>query len=126
MSVTIRDTIPDLELEAYVGSTPEPKRFRLTDFRGSWVVLFFYPRDFTFICPDRAAGLRRARERIRRRGCRARRREHRQLLEPSSVVRVRSDALRRALSRRRRHVAGNVGCLRASCFRTARRSVRRS
>jgi len=23
----------------------------LSDFKGKWVVLFFYPRDFTFICP---------------------------------------------------------------------------
>ncbi|HXV26573.1 MAG TPA: peroxiredoxin [Candidatus Paceibacterota bacterium] len=23
----------------------------LADYRGKWVVLFFYPRDFTFICP---------------------------------------------------------------------------
>lgn len=23
----------------------------LSDFKGRWVVLFFYPRDFTFICP---------------------------------------------------------------------------
>lgn len=23
----------------------------LNDYRGKWVVLFFYPRDFTFICP---------------------------------------------------------------------------
>jgi len=51
MTVTIRDHVPDLELEAYVASIPETKRFHLTDFRGSWVVLFFYPRDFTFICP---------------------------------------------------------------------------
>lgn len=23
----------------------------LSDFKGKWVVLFFYPRDFTFVCP---------------------------------------------------------------------------
>jgi peroxiredoxin (alkyl hydroperoxide reductase subunit C) len=51
MSVTVRDHVPDLELEAYVSTSCEPKRFRLSDYEGSWIVLFFYPRDFTFVCP---------------------------------------------------------------------------
>jgi peroxiredoxin (alkyl hydroperoxide reductase subunit C) len=25
--------------------------YRLSDFKGKWVVLFFYPLDFTFVCP---------------------------------------------------------------------------
>lgn len=29
----------------------EFKKISLNDYRGTWVVLFFYPRDFTFICP---------------------------------------------------------------------------
>jgi peroxiredoxin 2/4 len=29
----------------------EFKRLSLTDYKGKWLVLFFYPRDFTFICP---------------------------------------------------------------------------
>jgi peroxiredoxin (alkyl hydroperoxide reductase subunit C) len=51
MTSNVRTPVPDLELEAYIASSSEPKRFRLADYRGSWVVLFFYPRDFTFICP---------------------------------------------------------------------------
>jgi len=27
------------------------KKISLSDYKGKWVVLFFYPRDFTFICP---------------------------------------------------------------------------
>jgi peroxiredoxin (alkyl hydroperoxide reductase subunit C) len=27
------------------------KTFNLADYRGEWVVLFFYPLDFTFVCP---------------------------------------------------------------------------
>lgn len=26
-------------------------QFRLSDYRGKWVVVFFYPGDFTFVCP---------------------------------------------------------------------------
>ncbi|WP_438846662.1 alkyl hydroperoxide reductase subunit C [Asticcacaulis taihuensis] len=29
----------------------QPRRFALVDYRGHWVVLFFYPADFTFVCP---------------------------------------------------------------------------
>ena len=27
------------------------RKISLSDYRGKWLVLFFYPRDFTFICP---------------------------------------------------------------------------
>ncbi len=27
------------------------KELKLSDFKGKWVVLFFYPADFTFVCP---------------------------------------------------------------------------
>jgi alkyl hydroperoxide reductase subunit AhpC len=41
---------PDFMLEGYApdGSF---KNYGLKDFKGKWVVLFFYPLDFTFICP---------------------------------------------------------------------------
>lgn len=29
----------------------EFKEISLSDYKGTWLVLFFYPRDFTFICP---------------------------------------------------------------------------
>jgi peroxiredoxin 2/4 len=29
----------------------EIKKYDLTDYKGKWVVFFFYPADFTFICP---------------------------------------------------------------------------
>ena len=51
MSIKVGTQAPDVEVEAYVPSEPEAKRLSLSDYRGSWIVLFFYPRDFTFICP---------------------------------------------------------------------------
>lgn len=45
----VGDTIPDLEVEAYHDG--EIKKFKLSDFRGKWLVIAFYPADFTFICP---------------------------------------------------------------------------
>jgi len=29
----------------------EFKEIKLSDYKGKWVVLFFYPLDFTFVCP---------------------------------------------------------------------------
>lgn len=41
---------PDFEAEAYYPNG-EVKKIRLSDFKGKWVVLLFYPADFTFVCP---------------------------------------------------------------------------
>lgn len=40
---------PQFEAEAVIGS--EIKNIKLADYKGKWVVLFFYPLDFTFVCP---------------------------------------------------------------------------
>lgn len=39
----------DFELEAY--HEDKVKKVSLSDYKGKWVVLFFYPADFTFVCP---------------------------------------------------------------------------
>ncbi|HBO99712.1 TPA: thioredoxin peroxidase [Candidatus Uhrbacteria bacterium] len=31
-------------------------QYRLSEYKGKWVVLFFYPLDFTFICPTEITG----------------------------------------------------------------------
>lgn len=40
---------PDFTAEGYFKG--EKRKYSLTDYRGKWVVLFFYPLDFTFVCP---------------------------------------------------------------------------
>ena len=40
---------PDFEAIAYAGG--DFKNIKLSDYRGKWVILFFYPADFTFVCP---------------------------------------------------------------------------
>ena len=42
---------PDFDEEAYFPEKDEIRRIRLSDYRGKWIVLFFYPADFTFVCP---------------------------------------------------------------------------
>ena len=34
----------------------EFKEIQLSDYRGKWLVLFFYPLDFTFVCPTEIKG----------------------------------------------------------------------
>ena len=41
---------PDFTTDAVTGDG-EFKTIKLSDYKGKWVVLFFYPLDFTFICP---------------------------------------------------------------------------
>jgi peroxiredoxin (alkyl hydroperoxide reductase subunit C) len=46
---------PDFEASAYVNGGF--KNVKLSDYKGKWVVLFFYPGDFTFVCPTELAAL---------------------------------------------------------------------
>ncbi|MFC1720964.1 alkyl hydroperoxide reductase subunit C [Patescibacteria group bacterium] len=41
--------VPDMELEAF--QDEDVKKIKLSDYKGKWAILFFYPADFTFICP---------------------------------------------------------------------------
>jgi len=38
----------------------------LSDYRGKWLVFFFYPRDFTFICPTELKGFSKAEEEFKK------------------------------------------------------------
>ncbi len=50
-AVQVGRLAPEFEAEAYVRDEPGPRTVSLAEYRGRWVVLFFYPRDFTFVCP---------------------------------------------------------------------------
>lgn len=59
---------PDFALDALV-STEKGKEFRkitLSEQRGKWVVLFFYPADFSFVCPTEIKGFGQAIEEFRK------------------------------------------------------------
>ena len=47
--MNIGEKIPDLTLEAY--HNEEIKKIKLSKYKGKWLVLLFYPADFTFVCP---------------------------------------------------------------------------
>ena len=45
----VQKKAPDFDTEAVIGK--DFKKVKLGDYKGKWVVLFFYPLDFTFVCP---------------------------------------------------------------------------
>jgi NADH-dependent peroxiredoxin subunit C len=47
--VQIGHTVPDFELEVFVDE--KIKKVKLSDYKGKWLVVLFYPADFTFVCP---------------------------------------------------------------------------
>jgi alkyl hydroperoxide reductase subunit AhpC len=50
--LTVGNKLPQFSVQACVGSTPDDL-CEITDktYAGKWLVLLFYPKDFTFICP---------------------------------------------------------------------------
>jgi alkyl hydroperoxide reductase subunit AhpC len=62
MAVQVSKQAPDFTLEAVVGG--KTTRVSLTDYDGKWVVLFFYPLDFTFVCPTELTGFNEALEKF--------------------------------------------------------------
>lgn len=49
IGAVVGSVVPDVETEGYVHD--EIKKFKFSDYRGSWLIVFFYPADFTFVCP---------------------------------------------------------------------------
>jgi len=51
----INESAPDFSAEAFIND--EVKKIKLSDYKGKWVILFFYPADFTFVCPTELGDL---------------------------------------------------------------------
>ena len=57
---------PDFELEAVIGG--EFNTVRLSDYKGKWLVLFYYPLDWTFVCPTEIREFSRRLDEFRKEG----------------------------------------------------------
>jgi alkyl hydroperoxide reductase subunit AhpC len=53
MTVRVGKPAPDVDVavEAYVRGEAQPRRVTVAGYNGRWLVLFFYPRDFSRVCP---------------------------------------------------------------------------
>ncbi|SFJ46594.1 peroxiredoxin [Thermoflavimicrobium dichotomicum] len=51
MSNLVGKPAPDFELESTKNLETLNENVKLSDYKGKWLVLFFYPMDFTFVCP---------------------------------------------------------------------------
>jgi peroxiredoxin (alkyl hydroperoxide reductase subunit C) len=58
---------PDFKLQAY--DDGEIKEVSLSDYKGKWVYLLFYPLDFTFVCPTEVLKFGKMVGEFRKRNC---------------------------------------------------------
>jgi peroxiredoxin (alkyl hydroperoxide reductase subunit C) len=47
--VKVGHPVPDFEFEVY--HDDKVNKMRLSDYKDKWLIVFFYPADFTFVCP---------------------------------------------------------------------------
>ena len=52
MTVLVGREAPEFSAAAVMGDGTINEDFKLSDYRGKYVVLFFWPLDFTFVCPS--------------------------------------------------------------------------
>ena len=65
--LSINKPAPDFSAQAYQNEQVKP--VKLADFKGKWLVLVFYPADFTFICPTELGDLADHYEEFQKLGC---------------------------------------------------------
>jgi peroxiredoxin (alkyl hydroperoxide reductase subunit C) len=53
---------PDFSMNSVSGNGEQFSKVSLGDYKGKWLVLFFYPLDFTFVCPTEITALSDAAE----------------------------------------------------------------
>jgi peroxiredoxin (alkyl hydroperoxide reductase subunit C) len=53
--LTIGQSLPEFKGEAILPNG-EFSQINFSDYKGKWIVLFFYPFDFTFVCPTEILG----------------------------------------------------------------------
>ena len=64
-SARIGQPAPYFDMHSTKNMATLEERVRLTDYRGQWLILFFYPADFSFVCPTETRGFAEHYEQIR-------------------------------------------------------------
>jgi peroxiredoxin (alkyl hydroperoxide reductase subunit C) len=68
MTRLIGKEAPDFKMEAIDGKGELFVNVSLNDYKGKWLVLFFYPLDFTFVCPTEITGISKRIEEFKKLG----------------------------------------------------------
>jgi len=67
MSTLVTKEAPNFKAQAVFGNN-EIKELSLADYKGKYVVLFFYPLDFTFVCPSEIIAFDKKLDEFKKRG----------------------------------------------------------
>lgn len=65
----IGEAAPGFALMCVRATDPQPRPVALGDYRGRWLLLIFYPRDFSFVCPTELTAFSARRADFARRNC---------------------------------------------------------
>ena len=67
MSRLVGQTAPDFSCQALVEGMPG--EVKMSDYDGKWKILFFYPLDFTFVCPTEIVAFSDAAPKFKEKSC---------------------------------------------------------
>jgi len=68
MSAKVGKKAPDFNMPTTKNMEALDQVAKLSDYQGKWLVLFFYPLDFTFVCPTEIRGFNSRLEEFRKAG----------------------------------------------------------
>ncbi len=69
MAVQVTQPAPDFTATAVMPDNTFNEKFQLSDYKGNHVLLFFYPLDFTFVCPSEIIAFDKRLKDFKERGC---------------------------------------------------------
>ena len=69
MTTLVTKEAPDFTAVAVMGDNSFNEGFKLSDLRGKYAVLFFYPLDFTFVCPSEIIAFDKAYKKFQAKNC---------------------------------------------------------
>ena len=69
MSFLVTQEAPDFTAKAVMPDNSFNEEFQLSALRGKYVVLYFYPLDFTFVCPTEIIAFDKKLKEFKKRGC---------------------------------------------------------
>ncbi len=69
MSLLVTNPAPDFTATAVMPDNSFKEDFTLSDYKGKYVILFFYPLDFTFVCPSEILAFNKALDKFKAANC---------------------------------------------------------